>query len=414
MPKSVWIDTTNKTEKRAGAILVLAALMTLMGLAFTGCSTEEVRARTASQPESDRNSDEITAADQENIREFGQLLQDSIADGDHNPLVQAFRLPVILETHLAEYPLRAEVLQDVSYNADLLKRSHLKAFFHGNPRFIRPGLIDDKPTALFRYHVEDSFEYLEMILARHGSEDWTIIDTFRHSNAEFFSRQLLAMVLETVKIRDQVFIASLLHENPGQAEELITALLISQAESLRLRGYFAEAGEKLGKIPEAFKNHPEVLLAGISLLTADPGPLDPAGEWKKAVSDFRRKFPDSPASHILGYRLACAEENFRAAHKALDNLEKIIISDPYIALERAILWSQQQDFTKAMNAAQEFVEIEPSNRFAWMAVFQIACDSQNFEMARKALAILVRWFDFNPDQLARDPRYRPFFQYLIG
>lgn len=352
---------------------------------------------------------ELSDPDIESMNRFGKMLESSIASQDPNFLMQSMNLAAILETEFADFALRGEVLQGLTESAKTLKRDYLKSFFMGAPKYIRCGVREKKPTILFRFTFDGGFDYIELTL-KHVNSTWIILDTHEHSSGDEFSVQLMHLLMESLKEKDSVFLARLIHEDLPKAEQLMTAWLLTEARHLIHHGEYAQAQDRLTKIPENHRKDPSVELTQTAIYS---GLLDSAGtreNWNKAIEHFSRTYRQLPASQMLLYSRSLIESDFAQAHKCLDSLNKLINSDPFLDFQHSFLWNRQKDFTKAMKIATDFLQIEPTNPNAWLAIFQIGNDSGNFETAHKALTILTQRFHFDPGVWIQDPRYQDFFQ----
>jgi hypothetical protein len=236
--------------------------------------------------------------------------------------------------------------------------------------------------------------YDELQLTRSADHKIRIGDVYSYTQGDWLS-SLLAGGIDAMS-------------EEGTSGGLDATHTLRQSRELQKDGKYTEALAALDSLPPNVHNSRMVQMARVRV--ADQISQD---EYKQALDELEHLFPDDPSVALIEVDGAFLRNDFDAALKNIDILDKSIGGDPFQDAIRAEVYlkrNQPGDLDRAAAAAESAIKTEPTLAKGWWARLDTAVHLKQYPLAIETIEYLQKNFGatLTDEALHELPEYADF------
>jgi tetratricopeptide (TPR) repeat protein len=313
--------------------------------------------------------------------EFGRQLESHLVHGDSAFYANAFDLDKLLRRILPDEDQTNNWQEKLSDFQKHFRDEIIKGVSQAEQsKFLRVRRDGGEPRVLMRFAGESyGVNYHELNVERGTGGKLSITDAFIFSTGEKISdlmkRTMLPFVAEANK--------SLLQRLFGDKPDLVRyGTQYGQMFELQKEGKHKEALDIYAQLPPSLQHEKFILVIRLKTEPTDP-------DYIAALDLWRSLYPRDPSIDLVSMDAFVSRKQYSEALACLDRLDKSVGGDPYLNLQRAMIFTLMEEPDKANEAAGQAFEQEPTLVAAGFIKFDFLAKEKKYDECILLLDLMV-------------------------
>lgn len=244
--------------------------------------------------------------------------------------------------------------------------------------FVRAYFDKKDAHLIFRLYGEAGLNYHDFLL-RKIKGAYKVVDIYVYLSGELLTDTFKRIYLMSGK---DFLSATQAEGMPDLEMEDLSKVMT--AKGLTDRGEYEAANEVIEGLSEQVKS--EKLFKLVELLIKSNLGED---EYLEVMEDYKKSFPDDPSIDLMSIDYFLLREEFEAAQRAIDNLDKRVGGDLFLDLQRGSIYYMAGDLQKAEDFLIKFIGSYPESLDGWDSLLSVYIDAGKFKQAAGSLDKLL-------------------------
>jgi tetratricopeptide (TPR) repeat protein len=336
--------------------------------------------------------------------EFAEMVEETLSAAEPTLLDRSFNLDAVVDAAANGLGASDEMMAGFrrgAREAPGIGAQVAKAIAAGGRyAFLRVRALGGRPSVLFRLITDQGVNYHEYVLERSQAGGVKVVDVYVYATGELMSQTLRRTVKQAVAFEEHGLSRRLAAWEGDLAKGLQD---VPRMQELFGAGRYAEALAMYRALPRTLQQDKSYMI----LLVLCAGQVSEE-EYKDAVAEFRKLFPDDPALALISVDGLVMRGEYAEALAAVDRLDRIVGGDPYLDVVRSDICLGMGVPEKASAFARRAIRREPLLEEAHWAVVSVELERGDFAGVARALTEMEENLGFRVEGLEEDEAFAEF------
>lgn len=334
--------------------------------------------------------------------DLARQVEEGVAKGDAKTFVKIFDTDKMMERSFTGLTMSAKLRSDLLPGGrsaidqiGVVIVSQLKE--GGSYKLLRIRTVDGQPRPLFRLLTKQGLNYHELILQPDEGGKIRAVDIVVYATGEPMSQTLRRLFMPYVVKENRGILDKLLR---SESESIKHSAEVVRFMKMSREGPFDEAVKLYRSWPAELQNDQNMMFFYVMTCSK----IDEKS-YLEALDGYQKAFPTAPNRELLGLDSFFLKKDWARLVTAVDNLEKRLGGDPYLAIYRSQALAGQGKLKEGLADLDRASKEEPTLAILHWTAITISLHNQQWSMVNTHLAALERDCNMKIKDLTTIPLY---------